>query len=156
LAIMQATRKHLRLAMNYVNWNREKTERTIDPYRLVFRKGCWYFVGYCHLRQDFRVFRLDHVRRVVVTQQTFVPDREIKAVEMVEHAIANTPWAWEFRVFLEMTLEQVRSCVSPALAEMEPVDGGVVLHGFTADISWAARFLVGLNCPFTVISPPEL
>jgi predicted DNA-binding transcriptional regulator YafY len=39
----------------------DETERAIEPYGVVHHRGRWYVVGWCHLRQDIRMFRLDRV-----------------------------------------------------------------------------------------------
>jgi predicted DNA-binding transcriptional regulator YafY len=37
------------------------TERTIDPYGLVFHEGLWFLVAFCHLRKRIRTFAVDRV-----------------------------------------------------------------------------------------------
>ncbi|MFW6035850.1 MAG: helix-turn-helix transcriptional regulator [Halothermotrichaceae bacterium] len=36
-------------------------EREIDPYNLILKDGACYLVGYCHLREDIRTFRIDRI-----------------------------------------------------------------------------------------------
>ncbi|RRJ65961.1 YafY family transcriptional regulator [Paenibacillus oralis] len=38
-----------------------RTKRLMDPYGLVHWKGKWYVVGYCHLREEIRSFRVDRI-----------------------------------------------------------------------------------------------
>jgi predicted DNA-binding transcriptional regulator YafY len=45
--------------------------RRFDPYGLVYWKGAWYSVGYCHLREDIRSFRADRMTRVAPTDASF-------------------------------------------------------------------------------------
>lgn len=45
--------------------------RSVDPYSLACLSGVWYLVGYCHLRQDKRFFRLSRVENVQLMQQKF-------------------------------------------------------------------------------------
>ncbi|WJH32378.1 WYL domain-containing protein [Paenibacillus sp. CC-CFT747] len=47
------------------------TTRLIDPYGLVYWKGRWYIVAYCHLRGEIRSFRADRVRSLLRTEETF-------------------------------------------------------------------------------------
>lgn len=49
----------------------ELRPRRIDPYGLVYWKGHWYVVAYCHLRQAIRSFRADRIRRIVQTGDGF-------------------------------------------------------------------------------------
>ena len=37
------------------------TSRKIEPYHLIFQWGHWYVWGYCHLRQDDRLFKLTRI-----------------------------------------------------------------------------------------------
>ena len=46
-------------------------ERLVDPYGLVHMVSRWYAPGYCHLRADLRLFRLDRVRGVDVLDVSF-------------------------------------------------------------------------------------
>jgi predicted DNA-binding transcriptional regulator YafY len=51
------------------------SERVFDPYGVVYHEGFWYTIGYCHLRQDQRLFRLDRILHIEVTSETF-PTRQ--------------------------------------------------------------------------------
>jgi predicted DNA-binding transcriptional regulator YafY len=51
------------------------TEREVDPYGLVFYDDAWHLVGYCHLRQDMRDFRVQRVLDARLLERRFtVPD----------------------------------------------------------------------------------
>ncbi|HWO76580.1 MAG TPA: YafY family protein [Bacillus sp. (in: firmicutes)] len=47
------------------------SNRHLDPYGLVHWKNRWYIVGYCHLRQEIRSFRVDRIVTVTETELTF-------------------------------------------------------------------------------------
>ncbi|UVI33793.1 WYL domain-containing protein [Paenibacillus spongiae] len=47
------------------------TERTFNPYGIVNWKDKWYAVGYCHLRDDIRSFRVDRMRDIRWTDIAF-------------------------------------------------------------------------------------
>jgi proteasome accessory factor B len=40
----------------------QESDRTVDPYGVVLRRGTWYVVGRDHDRDDLRAFRLDRIR----------------------------------------------------------------------------------------------
>jgi predicted DNA-binding transcriptional regulator YafY len=53
----------------------EETRRQVDPYRIMFFDGTFYLIGWCHLRQAVRMFVLDRIRMLTVTDESFeVPD----------------------------------------------------------------------------------
>jgi predicted DNA-binding transcriptional regulator YafY len=39
----------------------------VDPYHLWFAAGALYLIGYCHLRRDVRMFAVDRIRSLTVT-----------------------------------------------------------------------------------------
>mgnify|MGYP001389227856 CR=1 FL=1 len=45
--------------------------RKLDPYGIVHWKGSWYTVGFCHVRQELRSFRVDRIVRIEPTALTF-------------------------------------------------------------------------------------
>lgn len=49
----------------------EPGRRLIDPYGLMFRAGRWYLVGYCHLRNEIRDFRVDRIEGLTRTEARF-------------------------------------------------------------------------------------
>jgi len=51
--------------------DRAETSRRVAPYRLLFFDGAFYLIGYCALRQDIRVFALDRIRRLDLTDEPF-------------------------------------------------------------------------------------
>ena len=47
--------------------------RRVDPARLVFRWSSWYLWGWCHDREDFRLFKLNRMLDLSLTGETFQP-----------------------------------------------------------------------------------
>jgi len=48
-----------------------KSSRDVDPYVLIFRHQSWYLLGLCHLRGEIRVFRLNRIKKVTLTDKNF-------------------------------------------------------------------------------------
>ncbi len=61
------------LLFEYYGCGREKSNRCIEPYKLVLKEGNWYLQGYCTLRKDFRVFKLSRISNIEILDSTFVP-----------------------------------------------------------------------------------
>lgn len=47
------------------------SERTVEPYYLVFRWSSWYLWGWCRDRADFRLFKLNRMDSVQKTEEKF-------------------------------------------------------------------------------------
>lgn len=45
--------------------------RTIEPYYLIFRWSSWYVWGWCRTRQDFRLFKLNRIDGLRITDRAF-------------------------------------------------------------------------------------
>jgi len=142
--------------LQYRSARSEVTERVLDPYGVVYHAGFWYTIGYCHLRQGQRLFRLDRIQQVEVTSETFSPPVNFDTLEAVQRALASVPRVWQTEVWLEITLEEVVRQTRFPKALFEEVDKGVILRVDVEDLPWMARFLAGLGVPLIIHHPPEL
>ena len=43
----------------------------IDPYILEIREGCYHLIGFCHLRNELRDFRISRIRKMEMLEETF-------------------------------------------------------------------------------------
>ena len=48
-----------------------ESSRTIEPYYVVFKWSSWYVWGWCNKRKDFRLFKLNRMDNVILTDKTF-------------------------------------------------------------------------------------
>jgi predicted DNA-binding transcriptional regulator YafY len=155
--LSQATQHGRTVRLAYRSWAGEATTRTVDPYGLVFHGGRWYAVGYCHLRRDLRIFRLDRVVDAELCEDQFTRPDHFDSLEHLRRALATVPTTWLVEVLLvRATLAEIQPKVPPAVATLHEVSDGVVLRCSVVDLSWAAHLLVGLGCPLVVRQPDEL
>jgi predicted DNA-binding transcriptional regulator YafY len=148
------TGRHVRL--HYRSARSEITERGFDPYGVVSHEGVWYTIGYCHLRQGQRLFRLDRIVEVEMTSETFSPPINFDALAAVQRALASVPRAWQIEVWLETTLEEAQRYMRLPQAFFEEKNGGILFRVEVADLPWMARMLAGLGMPFIIHRPQEL
>jgi predicted DNA-binding transcriptional regulator YafY len=142
--------------MRYTSARDEVTERRVDPYGLVHVVGRWYAPGYCHLRSDLRLFRLDRIRDVELLGETFARPPLFDPLAFVQEALAAAPDVWHIEAVLDTTLPDARASVPPHEARLEAADAGVVIHLNAECLDAAARYLVRLGWPFVVKQPDEL
>src|SRR5699024_7752266 len=45
--------------------------RLVNPYRIIFWNNKWYVIGFCHLRNDIRSFRVDRIENLMLTENKF-------------------------------------------------------------------------------------
>jgi predicted DNA-binding transcriptional regulator YafY len=156
MTFSSAAQQHRRIRIRYRAWGDHETERVLDPYSVVFHDRRWFAVGYCHLRQDLRIFRLDRVLHAELCDEHFVRPEGFDSLAHVMHSLASAPAAWSVEVLLDAPLDLARQRVPASTAVLEVEAGGVLLRCQADNLEWAARFLVGMGLPFVVRRPPEL
>lgn len=53
-------------------YNKGETDKTIEPYLILFKWSDWYVFGFCMERQDFRMYKLRRLWNLEVAEETFV------------------------------------------------------------------------------------
>lgn len=61
------------LTFKYTNKHANKSERIIEPYQLVLKNSHWYLYGYCHKRNNFRLFKLSRMSNLQMKTESFIP-----------------------------------------------------------------------------------
>ncbi|MEA5031678.1 MAG: YafY family protein, partial [Sphaerochaeta sp.] len=76
------------LSFEYTDHHSNQTVRTAEPYQLVLKSSHWYWQGYCHTRNDFRLFRLSRTANLHILEETFTPREnpkpQLDITDMVE------------------------------------------------------------------------
>jgi predicted DNA-binding transcriptional regulator YafY len=134
----------------------EPQPREIDPYALVHRWGWWYVIGYCHLRDEIRSFRVDRILSLDLTRTVF-----------------QTPPAFDASAFLreegsQQPLTTVQIRFKPRGAYIARVnrsyfetledqpDGSVVGCFRVPDLNWAASTVLAYGPDVEVLEPANL
>jgi predicted DNA-binding transcriptional regulator YafY len=58
--------------IEYINEQNKTTIRLIEPFALLSTEN-WLLIAYCHLRQEFRYFRLDRIKKLEILPDKFAP-----------------------------------------------------------------------------------
>ncbi len=106
-----ACRDAERIRFDYGAASGERTERHVEPHRLVALDRRWYLVAYDLTRNDWRSFRLDRV--IGVPQPTGARFRPralpaADAAEFVRRNIAAAPGTWQVEAVIEAPAAVVR------------------------------------------------
>jgi len=151
-----ATHRGNQLKLCYRAYGGEESKRLLDPYGVAYRAGFWYLVGYCHLRHDLRVFRMERVITVEhLADTSFERPEGFDVLAYIEESISNTPGVWTLDVRLETTLEKARQLIPRAMGLPEQRGNEIILHCHIQELHWFAYFLAYLDCPAQILHPPE-
>lgn len=90
--VAHAIAEKKRIQMRYESASRGRvTRREVDPYRLWYASGGLYLVGYCHLRNEPRMFAVERIKSVTPTELPY-----------------QIPLHFDFEAFVEDTLTVMR------------------------------------------------
>jgi predicted DNA-binding transcriptional regulator YafY len=131
-------------------------EREFDPYAVISHQERWYTVGYCHLREAMRTFRLDRVEKVEVLPTGFKPPENFDALDYMLSSFEAIPDRWTIEVMLGLSLQEARRHVPRTLATLVEEGEGVRLRASMPDLDEMARILIAMGCTIKIIQPPEL
>jgi predicted DNA-binding transcriptional regulator YafY len=86
--LARAITRHRTVEMRYYTASRDKTtQRKVDPYHIWFAGGALYLIGRCHLREDVRMFAVDRVLSVTVTNLPCQMPLAFNVAEYVQGAL---------------------------------------------------------------------
>lgn len=55
----------------FANRSQEYSQRQVEPIGIFLQNNRWYLLAFCHLRNDYRQFRLDRINAVTFTDKSF-------------------------------------------------------------------------------------
>lgn len=151
-----ATHTNRRIHLRYASQSGETTDRDFDPYGLAYRRGRWYMVGMCHLRDGMRTFRLDRIAAISLLDRRFERPPGFDVLEYVTRSFAAIPRAHEVELLLFTDLATAQTEQTGTIGLLEPCDGGVLLRTSTDHLDWFARRLACVPFAFEIRQPPGL
>lgn len=155
--LRRAIRERRRVQLTYRGRSQpEAIQRKLDPYALVYRWGWWYVIGYCHLREAVRSFRVDRIAELLLLDELF----DAAAGFDIQAYLATD---MRFQPTVRLRLRFAPQFAQVALddrAQWETVeeqpDGAVVVGLAVPDREWAASTVLAYGPIVEVLEPPDL
>lgn len=63
------------IEIKYTNETQENTNRIIEPFALYSTQENWLLIAFCHMRKEYRAFRLDRIKQLKILNNTFNPHK---------------------------------------------------------------------------------
>jgi proteasome accessory factor C len=139
----------------YVPTRDERTERTVDPMRLLLVDGKWYLEAWCRRAEAVRLFRLDRVDEVTVLDEPAAPPPNAPQTDVSAGIFRPQP----DQELAQLVLEPDARWVSEyyPVEDLEELDGGRLrVRMRYADTAWMVRLLLGLGGDVRVEHPGAL
>ena len=157
VTIAQGCAGNERLRLDYCDREGKRSERRIEPYRLVSTGRRWYLLAFDLDRHDWRTFRVDRVEAAARTGHRFapVPDPPDPA-STVGEAMTFAPERSRAVVRFDAPAADIAGRVPPAVGSVASEGDGCVLTVGYDDLDMLVGHLVALGAPFEALEPPEL
>lgn len=162
LLLASACRDTERVRFAYTSATGDRTDREVEPHRLVALGRRWYLVAYDLARQDWRSFRLDRLADLTSTGVRARP-RALPATDAaafvragVEASTERLPDPHRVEVLVEAPVEVVAAAVGRWGTTEDAGDGRTRLRMSADSLDWPCHALGVLPAEFRVVEPPEL
>lgn len=156
-ALRAAIAGRTRLHLTYYSHGRgEMTEREVDPLVVLYANGAWYVSARDVAISEERTFRLDRIRSMRATGETFDPE-DADVTTPLLHGPIVTPGSDDLDVTLDLapTAQWIAEAV-PHERETKRPDGKLRIHLRTAHLAWLVRLLLGAGSDARAVAPKEL
>lgn len=153
----QGLQRRRALAIEYFSYSRDDmTARDVDPLSLVWSRGYWYLLAWCHQAGDTRLFRLDRIKSVSMTGKAV--EVEPRALNLPELVGEYRPGRKAHQVKLTFSGKEGRRLVEewPAARVTEEAGGKVAVELRTKNLEWLSTYLLRFGGRVEIRSPKEL
>jgi proteasome accessory factor C len=141
----------------YVPTRDERTERTVDPMRLLLVDGHWYLEAWCRRVEGVRLFRLDRVDDVAVLDERAAPPPQAHERNLDDGVYQPEPGAPAVRLRLARHARWVADYYPvDSVAPVDDPPGGLAVTVRTADLAWARQLVASLGGAALVDEPAGL
>ncbi|MDB6115575.1 MAG: hypothetical protein JWQ62_2520 [Lacunisphaera sp.] len=145
------------LRMDYRGSGQEvDTAREVEPLGIVFYGGAWYLVAWCRLREDYRHFRVDRIRRLELLPVAFAPRADFSLKEHMAAEVAREKTVPVRLWFARAALERARRESYATLIEEKKRNGGAEVTLFAWSLDWTARWLLSFGGDAEALAPSQL
>jgi predicted DNA-binding transcriptional regulator YafY len=157
--IASACRDHERIRFNYQAHSGAASERSVEPYRLVFDRQRWYLVAWDADKDAWRTFRADRIDPRPPTGPRFTPrpvpsDREI--ADQVARGAGQAAWRYRARVVVHAPAHYVRDRLPIPLEVEDLAPDRCVFEPGSDHPEMLALYLGLLDADFEIVDAPEL
>ena len=145
-AVIRRRNVKLRYAGSY----EEIRERTVQPYKLVYKAKAWYLQAFCTEKQDWRVFKLNRILELEVLEEGFSQLNPPGPIETFEGEYPKVtlrfPKEMSYRVYDEFNKAQIQ----------RQENGDLIVSANMPEDSWLIGFLLSFGTRVDILSPAHL
>lgn len=132
---------------------RGESNRQIEPYYLIFKWANWYVWGWCSMRQDFRLFKLNRMEELALGETTFegrhcplpdLSDKKVFSGDIEVKALFQPEYKWK------LIEEYGPYCYT------EQEDGKLLFQSHFTNKDYLITWLFSFHDGVELVSPEEI
>jgi predicted DNA-binding transcriptional regulator YafY len=152
----EAIRERRMVRIRYTSLKGQKTKRKIDPYAICFRRHAWYLVGFCHLRNEIRTFRLGRVHSIEILPEKFEIHKDFSIDDYFAGSLgvySGNLTQFKVRFTGQSAVAIKTSQHHPNEVITENSDGSVTYEITVAGIDEFLRWIMGFGAEAEILEP---
>ena len=155
-AILESINDSTILEMSYTNAEEVISGREIEAVGITYSHPYWYLTAWCHLRREYRTFRLDRINRLTATIKPHTKEHP-PLKSLVGHDDTECLTEVVIRTSKEKAKQTADTSYFMGLVkEKELPDGRIEQTYMSYSIETMARWVLANADTTTLVSPPEV
>ncbi|WP_349668940.1 transcriptional regulator [Lacrimispora sp.] len=132
-----------------------ESERTIEPYFIMFRWSAWYVYGYCLTKQDYRLFKLNRLSKL----QSLKTSYEERVISEKELDFDNYIWRDDIKLSALFDISVKYRLIDehgPECITFDNQSGKLLFVNNFTNRSYLLQWILSYGDSVKVIEPPDL
>lgn len=158
--VHEAVQGKVQIDMHYFTMSRnDSTRRTVDPYKVWFYDETFYLIGYCHLRQDIRLFAVDRIESITLLETGFNIPTGFDAEEFMQSSFGvfrGDPVSVQIRFAPESVGYIKEKIWHPTQVLTPEPDGSIIFSAVVAGIEEIKIWTLKWGAAAEVLAPEAL
>jgi predicted DNA-binding transcriptional regulator YafY len=137
----------------YFGSSGEKTQRTVEPIRILFKNRNWYLCAFCRVKENFRIFKITRVKDLSLLNETFsgkvFKDQEMNFAyvgQNISELVLKIDAAMAYRVYDEFEEENIR----------KDADGNFIASVTFPEDEWLYGYVLSFGNYAEVLEPVHI
>lgn len=132
-----------------------ESERTIEPYFIIFRWFAWYVYGYCLTQQDYRLFKLNRLSRLqnlkTNYEERFISEKELNFDQYIWRDDIKLVALFDMSVKYRLIDEYGPECIT-----LDNQSGKLLFENVFTNYNHLVQWILSYGDAVKVIEPLEL
>jgi predicted DNA-binding transcriptional regulator YafY len=141
------------LQFEYYSTYGEKTDRKTEPLQLWFKNKTWYLKAYCRNKSDMRTFKLNRMKNLNLTNETFM--REMPTEQLVSKENTTFPPMVSVKMRISST-QAYRIYDEFNENQIEKEDGSFIVNFTFPEDDWVYGYILSFGNYAEVLQPDRI